>query len=56
MGARTGSTLIELSEDSMGRSPLFIYGSGDLSSCSAIATSVVGVAVTDMVAESSAQD
>jgi hypothetical protein len=45
-----------LSEDSMGRSPLFIYCSGDRSSCIAIATSVVGVASTDMAAESSAQD
>jgi hypothetical protein len=42
MGARTGSKLIELSEDSMGRSPLFIYCSGDRSSCIAIATSIVG--------------
>jgi len=33
----------------MGRSPLFIYGI-------VVATSVVGVAVTDMVAESSAHD
>jgi len=49
MGARTGSRLIELSEDSMGRSPLFIYSI-------VFATSVVGVAATDMVAESSAQD
>jgi hypothetical protein len=56
MGARTGSTPIELSEDSMGRSPLFIYYSGDRSSCIYIATSVVGVAASDMVAESSAQD
>jgi hypothetical protein len=48
MGARTRSRLIELSEDSMGRSPLFIYCSGDRSSCIAIAT--------DMVAENSAQD
>ena len=56
IGARTGSKLIELSEDSMGRSLLFIYCSGDRSSCIAIVTSVVGVAATDMVAESSAQD
>jgi hypothetical protein len=42
MGARTESILIELSEDSTGRSPLFNY-------CSVIATSVVGVAATDMV-------
>jgi hypothetical protein len=28
---QTGSRMIELSEDSMGRSPLFIYCSGDRS-------------------------
>jgi hypothetical protein len=56
MGARTGCKLIELSEDPIEHKLLFIYCSGDRSSCIAIATSVVGVAATDMVAESSAQD
>jgi hypothetical protein len=53
IGARTRSRLIELSEDSIGRSLLFIYCSGDRGSCIAIASSAVA---TDMVAESSAQD
>src|ERR1700736_1001567 len=56
MGAITGSRMIQLSEDSIGRSPVFIY-------CTVIAAavllsppSVVGVAATDIIAESSAKD
>ena len=36
--------MIELSEDSTGRSPLFIY-------CIVIATSVVGIATTNIIAQ-----
>jgi hypothetical protein len=51
MGAKTRSILIELSEDSMDAVPYL----STVVVIVAIATSVVGVAATDMVAESSAQ-
>jgi hypothetical protein len=52
MGARTGSRLIELSEVLWDVVPCL----STVLLIIAIATSVVGVAATDMVAESSAKD